>query len=84
VPWLQQLGLQIVATRTIAELVSPIDQRWRWPTAFALSGVDRLVDLGDLSASEGQRLRTHMRELFAAEPWMFTPAVLEVIAERGD
>jgi ubiquinone/menaquinone biosynthesis C-methylase UbiE len=81
VPWLEELGFRILSTRTIAELVRPTDSRWYWPTTFALSGVDRLVELGDCSAVEGERLRAHMSELFAAGAWTFTPGVLEVIAD---
>ena len=81
IPWLEDLGFRILTTRTISELIRPNDPRWDWPTTFALSGVDRLVGLGDCSASDGERWRLRMRELFAAGPWMFTPSVLEVIAE---
>jgi len=84
VPWLEELGFQVLATRTIAELLRPTDSRWYWPTTFALSGVNRLVELGEYSPAEGQRLQMHMREMFATDRWMFAPAVLEVIAERGD
>lgn len=81
VNWLEEIGFRILSTRTITDLIRANDARWHWPTAFALSGVDRLIDLGDVDIAEGERLRTRLRSLFSEEPWMFTPAVLEVIAE---
>lgn len=79
--WLEELGFSIRSTRTITDLVRADDPRWQWPATFALSGVDRLIELGDLQPIEGASVRRRVRELVAAQRWMITPAVLETIAE---
>jgi SAM-dependent methyltransferase len=81
VPWLEAIGFRILVTRTIAQLSRSDDPRWHWPTAFALSGIPRLVELGELTGNEATQLDARLRMLFAANVWMFTPSVLEVVAE---
>ena len=81
VPWLEGLGFRILVTRTIAHLSRSDDPRWHWPKTFALSGLPRLVELGALTSDEATQLDARLRTLFAANVWMFTPAVIEVIAE---
>ena len=80
--WLEELGFRLISTRPISHRVTQADTRWQWPTTFALSGLDRLIELDELSASEGSRIRSRLRELFAGEIAMITPTVLEVVAER--
>ncbi|HEV8237384.1 MAG TPA: methyltransferase domain-containing protein [Gemmatimonadaceae bacterium] len=81
VPWLEAIGFRILVTRTIAHLSRSDDPRWHWPTTFALSGIPRLVELGELTSDEATQLDARLRTIFAANVWMFTPSVLEVVAE---
>lgn len=80
--WLELMGLEIVSTRTIADLVTRDSHRWHWPLAFALSGLERLVELGDVPPSDADRLRARMLALRTDDTWMMTPAVVEVIARK--
>jgi SAM-dependent methyltransferase len=82
VPWLEELGFAVEQTRTIAHLVNVGDHRWHWPAAFATSGLDRLIELGDISDHAVLPLRKSIDELARSGSWMMTPAVLEVIARR--
>jgi len=79
--WLEEIGFEIRSTRTVTDLTRWSDPRWHWPTTFAISGLQRLVELGEVGVPEGERLAAHLRECFGRNPWMFTPAVLEVVAE---
>ncbi len=83
VPWLEELGYTIESTRTIAELVSPEQHRWHWPAAFARSGLERLIALGDASVEEGAAMRASIDALWRNGTRMMTPAVVEVVARRS-
>ncbi len=80
--WLEGMGVGILATRTIVELVTARDARWRWPVAFARSGIERLVQLGDVSGADAERMRASIRRLETAGGWMITPAVAEMVARK--
>jgi len=80
--WLEGLGFRVIATRTISHVLQRSDTRWQWPTSFALSGLERLIELGELDQHDGARIRSRLHELFAGDDRMVTPPVLETIAER--
>ena len=80
--WLKELGFRLISTRVISHRLTSADTRWQWPTTFALSGLERLIELGDLTAGEGSMIRSRLNELFASDCAMITPPVLEVVAER--
>jgi SAM-dependent methyltransferase len=79
--WFEQLGFGIVSVRTIADVVRTDDARWYWPAAFALSGLERLLELGDITPTDGQQLRARLRQIVDDRRWMLTPAVLEIVAQ---
>ena len=82
VRWLSDEGFRLRRIRPITEIISPSHFVWRWPTAFVATGVDRLVQLGDLSEEKGREVK----DVFAraeAQPdtLMVTPGVIELIAD---
>jgi hypothetical protein len=82
VPWLESMGLEIRSTRTITDVVTRSSHRWHWPTAFALSSLERLIELGDVTPAAGERMRARIQALRTDDAWMVTPGVIEVIARR--
>src|SRR2546429_1551550 len=80
--WLTAMGFQVQSTRTITEVVTRAHHRWHWPAAFALSGLERLIALGDVSPREGDRMRARIQALLTDDAWMVTPGVVEVIATK--
>jgi SAM-dependent methyltransferase len=82
VPWLESMGLEIRSTRTITDVVTRSSHRWHWPAAFALSGLERLIELGDVTPAAGERMRARIQALRTDDAWMVTPGVIEVIARR--
>jgi SAM-dependent methyltransferase len=82
VPWLESMGLEIRSTRTITDVVTHSSHRWHWPTAFALSGLERLIELGDVTPAAGERMRARIQALRTEDAWMVTPGMIEVIARR--
>ena len=81
--WLNELGFEIQSLLPIVDVIRPSDFTWQWPRTFIDIGVQRLLDLGQLS----QARATAIREAFAATEalpgaLMVTPAVLEIIALR--
>jgi hypothetical protein len=82
VPWLEQLGMSVEHTRTIVDVVRASDSRWHWPVTFALSGLERLVQLGEVNGCDADEMRRSIRSLVKSGSWMITPAVLEVVARK--
>jgi SAM-dependent methyltransferase len=81
--WLAELGFEIRSLSPIVDVIRPTDFAWQWPRSFIEVGVQRMLDLGQMT--DGQALA--MREAFAAaekspSTLMITPAVLEIIAVR--
>jgi len=81
-PWLEGAGLRITSTRTMTELVTPMQHRWYWPATFAHSGLERLVHLGDVTPADAERMRERFQEMWARGTRMMTPGVIEVIATK--
>ena len=79
--WLLEAGFTITRLRPIVEVISPADFTWQWPASFIESGLDRLHDLGYVTADMAQRIRADVATR-AATPGtrMITPAVMEIIA----
>lgn len=82
VPWLERLGLTIEHTRTMTDLVNPRHHRWHWPTAFAATAVERLVELGDVDFEAAQRMSCSIKDSWNDGAWMMTPGVVEVVARK--
>jgi hypothetical protein len=80
--WLESAGMEIRSTRTITDVVRRSHHRWHWPAAFALSGLERLIELGDVSPAAGARMRERIQALRTEDAWMVTPGVIEVIAAK--
>ena len=83
-PWLTSMGFEVQSTRTITDMVTRSHHRWHWPTAFALSGLERLIELGDVTPRDGDRLRARIHSLWTNDTWMMTPGVIEVVAVKSD
>ena len=79
--WLGDLGFELQSVRPIVDIVSPSNLIWQWPKSFIQSGLDRLVDIGKVSAERAQRIAQAIAEReAAANALMITPAVIEIIA----
>ena len=79
--WLAEAGLEIVETRTLADIITPADETWQWPRAFMETGAHRLHELGYVEADEAEA----MARLIDDPPpraHMLTPLVAEVIARK--
>jgi SAM-dependent methyltransferase len=81
--WLGELGFELVHLRPIVEIAAPGSPHWTWLDRFATVGLERLVELGDVSRARAAELAA-ARTACAARPdvHMVTPAVLEIVAIR--
>jgi len=81
--WMHEVGLEIASTRALVEVAMPGSPHWPWLQRFAEIGIARLVELGELSAEQGQALAGAWAAC-AARPGvhMLTPGVLEIVAIR--
>jgi SAM-dependent methyltransferase len=81
VGWLEESGLRIVSLRPYVDVITPSDFMFQWPATFVDSGVQRLVDLGELSEERAEAIRREF-DAQAAAPHarMITPTVLEIVA----
>ena len=81
--WLAELGFEIKSLQPIIEVVPPSSFVWQWPKSFVEVGLQRLVELGHLSAD---RPAIIARAFNACEirphTYMISPALLEIIALR--
>ena len=85
VGWLEQEGFRIESLRPIIEVITPDDFMWQWPKTFVHVGLDRLVELKAMSASQAAAVRQEFARLEAMPHIrMFTPAVLEIIGRSTD
>ena len=82
IPCLEQAGLTIDHTRTISDVVRADDSRWHWPVTFAETGLERLIQLGNVDVQTAVDMRASIRSLGTRGGWMVTPSVLEIIARK--
>lgn len=76
-------GLQVRHVRHHVFAVTRRDAFWEWPSSFIGINVDRLRELGRVSADWAGQVRQEFHDAEADERTVFTtPLVLEVIAER--
>ena len=81
--WLAELGFEVQTLHPIVDVVSPADYAWQWPKAFVDVGLQRLVELADLSPERARAISAAFAEREAAPgTLMVTPIVLEIIARR--
>src|SRR5438045_5325183 len=79
--WLGEYGLKIHSVRPIVDVITPRSFVWQWPKTFVAVGVNRLVDIGRITADEARAIHDAFAERErAAHTLMITPAVLEIIA----
>jgi SAM-dependent methyltransferase len=81
--WMPELGLEAASVRVIVEVAAPGSPHWEWLQRFAEVGLQRLVELDEVSAEQGAALAAAWAAC-AARPGvqMITPAVLEIVAVR--
>ncbi len=80
---LPAVGFRLRQVRHHVFAVTPRDEFWQWPASFVGINVDRLRELGRVSADWAGQVRRDFQEAEADERTVFTtPLVLEVIAER--
>jgi hypothetical protein len=80
--WLGEAGFEIVETRTLADIITPAEDKWQWPRSFMETGARRLHELGYVEASEVEP----MSRLLDDPPpgaHMLTPLVAEIIARKA-
>ena len=65
-------------------LAQPHQAVWQWPTTFVFVGVDRLVDLGKMTADEAEIVKdAWMKHEANPNAYLVTPGLLEIIVEKG-
>jgi len=81
--WMPALGLEPTSVRAIVEVARPGSPHWEWLLRFGEVGVQRLVELGEVSAERGAELAAAWAAC-ATRPGvqMITPAVIEIVAVR--
>jgi SAM-dependent methyltransferase len=81
--WLTEMGAEVREMRPLVEITRPSDFFWQWPNAFVEVGLERMVQIGRVSAAEAGRIRSAYRASQAAPgAFQVTPTVIEVIAVR--
>jgi hypothetical protein len=83
--WLTELGFEIRSLLPIVDVIHPSDFAWQWPRSFIDVGVQRLLDLGQLTKQQAIAIReAFARTESSPNALMVTPTVLEIIAcNRG-
>ncbi len=81
--WLPSDGFELQSVRTIVDVVSPSDFAWQWPKRFVDVGLNRLVELGEVTGDQASVFRDEFA-LLETTPnvRLVTPAVVELIAVR--
>jgi SAM-dependent methyltransferase len=82
--WLEEMGFRIESVTPLIYAITPSDPLWQWPATFMEVGLDRLIELGVLTAARGADMRAALRGVIQSpHSRMITPGVVEVIARRG-
>jgi ubiquinone/menaquinone biosynthesis C-methylase UbiE len=81
--WLEECGFEVRAIRPIIETPRRGDFFWQWPDIFVNVGLQRLVDLGRVTAEQADGIRRAFRESQQSPgAFQLTPTVLEIIAYK--
>jgi SAM-dependent methyltransferase len=76
-------GLRVRHVRHHVFAITPRDAMWQWPASFVDINLNRMLELGRVSAEWVGQVRKDFRDAEADErTLMTTPLVIEVIAER--
>ena len=76
-------GLHVRQVRHHVFAITPQDVMWQWPASFVDINLDRMRELGRVSAEWNEQVRKDFRDAETDErTLMTTPLVIEVIAER--
>lgn len=82
--WLERMGFEVLELQTLIDVVRPRDPAWRWLCMFVDVGLERLVELGQLTPERAGSIRAAIAGRNAgSHEFMVTPGVLEIIAERA-
>lgn len=81
--WMPEVGLELASARVIVEVAAPASPHGVWLQRFAEVGLQRLVELGEVSAAQGAALAGAWAACLARPGvHLITPAVLEIVAIR--
>lgn len=81
--WLEDLDFDIRSMQPIVDVIRPADFAWQWPRSFLHSGLQRLIDLGEITSERGEAIAgAFARKESDPQAMMVNPAVLEIIAVR--
>lgn len=80
-PWLGELGFEVLSARPLVQFVAAGEPGWDWLAGFGEVGLGRLVDLGRVSQARAAAIAAAWHRA-GSEPGirMITPAVLEIVA----
>lgn len=82
--WLRELGFEIRSLTPIIDIVPPSNFVWQWPKSFVRVGPQRLVDLGLMTSQQAKQVVDAFdRVEKTPHALMITPAVMEIIAQKG-
>lgn len=80
--WLPEEGFRVRRVRPLIDIITPAHFAWQWARSFALTGPDRLADLGRITAEHAAKIKdAFLRSESAPDTQMVTPGVVELIAE---
>lgn len=81
---LNALGMEVQELRPIIDVVPASNIVWQWPAAYIEVGLDRMMDLGEITRPDGARILAAFHTAQATPgTLMVTPGVLEVIAKKA-
>jgi hypothetical protein len=78
---MEDLGFS-VQMKPIMDVYRPNDFGWHWPKAFLEVGLDRLVELGYLTADDARAVRDAASAPERSSGFMVMPSVMEIIATK--
>lgn len=80
---LHQAGFIVRETTPRVFCVRPTDFMWRWPAAFIDSGLNRFLELKEVTETWADTVRQEFQSAQAdSTTLMMTPLVLEIVAEK--
>jgi SAM-dependent methyltransferase len=82
-PIVRDAGLRVIHSVPRVFTISPEDPKWQWPASFIEVNLERLLNLGRVTAAWTESVRQEFREASLDDTTLLTtPMVLEIIARR--
>jgi SAM-dependent methyltransferase len=80
--WMSELGFD-VQWRQFSDMIRPDDLMWQWPRAFLDTGLQRMIDIGQITSAHAEQVREAFQRV-SSDPhgYLVIPSVVELVGTK--